>query len=363
MKEYLTNRQIAFIIFGITVGYGIMPLTKNIVEKTGTGGWSSLVVAIVIAIILTYILTYLGYVHENKTIDEYSEILTGKYITFIFIGIYIIYYFLAFTLVTRMASEMVKLNVLVKTPVWVLSLFILAIAYYAVIKRLQNIARICEIYGMIIIIAFIITIGAMFTQGKLINVKPFFVVEDIKIYFKAIPITIFPLLGMELIGIIPFDRKINNKKIFKYTTFMVAFIGILYILEMEACMAIMGQSVIYYKASLLATIRRIEITSFQFLSRLDGIVIVFWLMAVLCTVIIWAYGTVFLIHKYCRRIHFNLLAFIVMALSFIVSRMPKTVDLVEEIYNNVSYVGFIAAGVIPMILLIITKIKKYDKKI
>ena len=180
MKEYLTNRQISFIVFGIIVGYGIMPLTKNIVEKTGTGAWFGLLIASAIAVFFTYIITYLGYVHENKTIDEYSEILTGKYISFIFIGIYIIYFFMAFTVVTRIVSELIKLTMLIETPTWALSLLILFVSYYAVIKGLGNIARICEIYGIIIIFSLLITILSLFSQGKLINLKPFFVLEDIK---------------------------------------------------------------------------------------------------------------------------------------------------------------------------------------
>lgn len=363
MKEYLTNRQIAFIIFGVIVGYGIMPLTKDIVEEAGTGGWFALLIAIVIAIIFTYIFTYLGYVHQNKTIDEYSEILTGKFITYIFISIYIIYYFLGCTLVTRMVSEQVKLTMLVKTPAWALSLMILLVAYYAVIKRLKIIAMLCEVYGVFIIVGFLIMILALLTKGKLINLKPFFVLEDIKTYFKATSGTIAPLIGMEIIGIIPLSRRTNNKKIFKYTTCMVGFIGILYILEVEACMAIMGESVIYYKSALLATIRRTEIQAFQFLRRLDGLFIIFWLMAVFCTVTIWAYGAVFFIHKYYKKISFNILAFIVIGFSFIVSTIPKTIDKVEEIYKYLGYIGFVAAGVIPMILFVITKMKKYDKEI
>ncbi|QZY56410.1 GerAB/ArcD/ProY family transporter [Crassaminicella profunda] len=363
MKEYLTNRQIAFIIFGVIVGYGIMPLTKNIVEKTGTGGWFALCIAITIAVFFTYIVTYLGYVHENKTIDEYSEILTGKYIGFIFVSIYIVYYFLAFTIVTRIVSEFVKLTVLLKTPVWALSLLILFVSYYAVIKGLGVIARICEIYGGIIIIGFLIIILSLFTEGKLINLKPLFVTEDIITYFKATSVTIGPLMGMELISIIPFDRNINNKKIFKYTIFMIIFIGILYILEVEACIAILGDSVIHYKGALLTAVRSTEISAFQFLRRLDGVVIGIWLMAIFCTVTIWAYGATFLMHKYCKKISFNLLSFILIILSFFVSRIPKTIGQVEEFYKYIGYMGFVAAGVIPTILFVMTKIKKYDKKI
>lgn len=207
MNESLTNRQIAFIIFGIVVGYGVLGLPKNVVENTGTGGWFTLLMATAITAVFTYIITYLGYVHKNKTIYEYSNILIGKFITSIFMIIYIIYYFMLFTTVIRMASEAIKLTILIKTPVWALCLLFLLVVYYAVIKRLEVIARICEIYGLIIIIGYIIIHSAILTQGKLINLRPFFVVADISAYLKATLVTIFPFLGIEILTIISFNKK------------------------------------------------------------------------------------------------------------------------------------------------------------
>lgn len=362
MKEYLSNRQVAFVIFGIIVGYGVIALPKTIIEKAGTGGWFALLIAVVIGVFFTYIFTYLGYTYENETLDEYSEKLTGKFVTFIFVSIFIIYFFSGFTVVTRIVSEAVNLTILQRTPVWALSLLILLVSYYAVTKGLRNIARVCEIYGIIVIIGFMVVILSMLAKGKLINLKPFFVLKDIKTYFKVLPVTAGPLVGMELISIIPFNRKINNKKIFMYTFFMIVFIGILYILEVEAYLSIMGDSSIFYKDALLTAIRRIEIRSLQFLRRLDGIFIIVWLMAVFTTVTIWAYGTVFFVRKYCKKIHINILAFIVIVISFIMSRIPQTVEQAEKIYQYTGYLGFVAAGIIPLILFVITKIKKYKQK-
>ncbi|PAB59761.1 GerAB/ArcD/ProY family transporter, partial [Anaeromicrobium sediminis] len=264
MKESLTNRQIAFCIFGLVVGYGVLSLPKNVAENAGTGGWFTLLIATAITMISTYIITYLGYVHENKTIYEYSNILVGKYITYIFILIYSIYFFTIFTMLIRLACEAIKLTILIKTPVWALSLLFLSVAYYAVVKRLGVIARICEIYGLIIIIGYITIQLTVLTQGELMNLKPFFVVGQIQSYIKATLVTILPFIGIEILIIIPFNKK-NNKRIFKYTAFMVGVIGILYILIVESCISVMGvDSIIHYKDALFATIRRIDIKSLEF---------------------------------------------------------------------------------------------------
>ncbi|WFD09195.1 GerAB/ArcD/ProY family transporter [Tepidibacter hydrothermalis] len=364
MNESLTNRQIAFIIFGIVVGYGVLGLPKNVTENAGTGGWFTLLMATAITIIFTYIITYLGYVHKNKTIYEYSNILTGKFIASIFMIIYIIYYFMLFTMIIRMASEAIKLTVLIKTPVWALCLLFLSVVYYAVIKKLEVIARICEIYGLILIIGYITIHLAVLSQGKLINLRPFFVAGDLQAYLNATLVTIFPFLGVEILTIISFNKKKNNKRVFKYTTLMVGFIGILYILIVESCISIMGvDGIVHYKDALFATIRRVDIKSLQFLERIDGIFLTIWIMGMFCTASIEAYGSVFLMSKWFKDIHFNLLAFIVIILAFIVGQIPKTIDDVEKIMDYISYCTLITAGFIPMILFLITKVKKYDKKI
>lgn len=364
MNESLTNRQIAFIVFGIVVGYGILGLAKNIGEESGTGGWFTLIIAMVIAIIFTYIITYLGYVHENKTIYEYSNLLVGKFITYIFMFIYISIYFFIFSMSIRISSEAIKLTILLKTPVWALSFLFVLVVYYAVIKRLSVIARICEIYGLIIIIGVITVHAAIFTQGEWINLRPFFVLEDIGSYFKATSTTILPFLGMEILVIVSFNRKKNDRRIFKYTTCMIVLIGMLYIFIVESCISVMGvDGIIYYEDALFSTIRRINIESFQFLERIDGIFLMQWIMAIFCSLTLEAYTSVFLMSKIFKNIHFELLSFIVVILAFIVSQVPTSIDEVEKILNYAGYGALLTGGVIPMILFFVTKVKKYDQKL
>lgn len=364
MNENLTNRQIAFILFGVIVGYGIMGLPKNVTENAGTGAWISLLMATIMAVILTYVYTYLGYVHENKTIYEYGQILTGKFIAALIMIIFFVEFFIFFTTIIRASSEVIKLTVLIKTPVWALCLVYYLVIYYIAIKRLRIVARLSEYYGILLILALLTIHILISTQGKIINIRPYFGSSDIMTYLKATSSTILPFLGVEMIAIIPFNKKVNNKKVFKYTLSMIGFIGLLYILIVESCISVMGvDGIIFYKDALLATIRRVDIEWLQFLRRLDGIFLMVYIMAVFNTATIFAYGSILILSKYFKKINFKLLSFIVMVISFYISQMPKTFDDVQEIMDYSSYLGFITLGFIPIVLLIITKVKKYDKKV
>lgn len=362
MNESLTNKQIVFMLFGAIVGYGAVGLPREIAEKLGTEGWIALLIGACIAIVATYIHSYLGYVHENKRLQEYSVELVGRKITTIFVIQYIILFFTFSAIVTRIASELIKNTILIYTPVWSLSLLFAVAICYAVVTGLRNIAKICEIYGFVVIIGIIFVHMMMFTQGKLINIRPFWGSKDIITYMQALPIMIIPYIGMEIISFIPINRN-KNKNIIKYSMITVGIIGVIYVLMFESCMSILGvDDIIHYKDTISATIRRIEVPYLQFLRRLDGIFINGWIMSVFCTIAIYTYGSVYFISSFSKKLNFNKATIIVMIIVFIVSQIPKNIFQIEEIIKIITYFSIIPTIIIPSILFIITKVKRYDKK-
>ncbi|MCY6369233.1 GerAB/ArcD/ProY family transporter [Clostridium ganghwense] len=362
MNESLTNKQIAFMLFGLIVGYGVIGLPKGIVEKVGTEAWFAILIGTVISVFGVYIIAYLGYVHKNKTLYEYSQDLVGKTMTTMFIIPYLILFFVHLTYVVRMASELIKLTILIKTPTWIISLLFFLIVYYAVVKGLRVVARLCEFYGIIVIVSYLFIHMLMFTQGKLVNIRPFWGTADIKSLLQTLPTMATPFIGIEIISFIPISEK-NGKRVIRDSALAVGLIGLLYVLVVESCMFVIGpDDIVHYKDAVIATIRRIEIPYLEFFRRLDGIFINTWVMSVFCTVVIYAYGTIFFISKYLKKTSFNTLSIIVMVIAFIASQIPKTVFEVERILKYNGYFSIIPIIVIPLILFVITKVKKYDKK-
>ena len=359
MKNQLNNLQISFLLFGVIVGYGILGLPKNLAEVAGTGGWFSLVLSTIIAILITYMFVYLGLKYENKTLDEYSKLLTGKFLTYFILLLYSIYFFLFFTYINRIMCEVIKLTILFNTPVWALMLLVLIVAYYSISRGINGIANFFELYGMIIIGIGLIVFLLIFTQGESINLKPFFIRKDIKKYFKAIAIVI-PFLGMEILTFIPINKKVN-KNIFKYQFIMLIIIGFFYIFEYESCLAVIGEEdIIHYKNTLIAVVRRVDLRFLEFLERIDGIVISMWIMAAFCTIVITAYGSIYFMDKIAKKINAKIIGLILIILSFLVGLIPETFSEVEKILEFTSYIGLIVAIIIPLILIILSMVKKYD---
>jgi len=363
MNNFLTNRQISFIMYCIIVGYGIINLPKNAAAAADTGGWVSIVLSTIIFLFITYVITYLQYVHEGKTLYEYSTELVGKFSTFVFIVICIIYFFSFLSMLVRLYCETIKATILPKTPILYLSLLFYIVVLYALIKGINVIARMCEIYGALSIIGFIFINSIIFTQGKTVNLRPFFDTSDIMLYLKAIPKMILPLLGMEILLLLPIS-KTKNSHIFKYTTLTVSFIGLLYVFVVESTTSVVGiYSIVSHKANVFSIIRGVDVPYLEFLRRLDGVYIGVWTMNVVCACSLWAYGTTTFINKLFKKGEHKHIAFIVVLLSFVISQIPKTTEQVEKIIDYDSYFGILVFFVIPIILFIITKVKKYDKRI
>ncbi|MBZ9623405.1 spore germination protein [Clostridium sp. FP2] len=364
MNEHLTNRQIALLVFGGIVGYGIIGLPKGVAEAAGTGGWIPLLITTVIVIIAGYMFTFLGYVHKEKTIYDYSILLTGKYIGNILIFLYIVYFFSIFAMTSRISSELIKITLLSKTPINALTLLLILVCYYSISKKLKGIGRICELYGMITIIFYLIINTFISTQGKLINIMPIIPTLGVIEYLKAIPSTLYAfVVGVEVICLVPFHKQINDKSIFKYITFTIIFIGLLYIFTVESCISVLGpDNIIYYDDALRATIRRIDVEYLDFLGRLDGVFSVTWILSIFTTVLLHGYATIFLLSKWFDKVSFNKIGLIVIVIGFCTSMLPKTLEDVKKMISYIGYYSIFTVLVVPLILVIITKVKKYDKK-
>jgi len=361
LNETLTNRQIAFILFGATVGYGVISLPKNLGEKAGTGGWIVILIATSIIIVFGYIFTYLGHTFRNKTIVEYMPLITGNFISHLLLIIIIIYEIVAYSLVTRLTSETIKLTTLLNTPVWALAVFILMVAFFSLTKSIRTLARVSEIFGMMIIISGIAIFIAVFTQGDLTNIKPIFEFSDID-YIGALSTIAFSLVGIDILAVIPMNTK--NKKLFKYILFILLVIALMYILIFESCLSVMGiDSIVHYDEALFATIRRIEIQALQFLKRLDGIFIIAWLFAIYLTILLEAYVAIYLISKLVKGHKKNIILLIVFFLSLIICLTPPNIKMTKAMLQYVGYLGVFINVIIPLFLFILVLIKKHKKSL
>jgi spore germination protein len=361
LNQNLTNKQIASIIFPFITGYGIISLPKNAAKNLGTGGWIVAVIGTIVILFSAFLFIYLAKTFNNKTIFEYSRILTNKFISTIIICIICIYSISSASIVTRLTCEVIKLSFLINTPVWALSLLMIFVIFYALNNEINVLARIFEILTILILVFSTILTIATFSQGKLVNLKPFFYF-DMDNLTKTLPSVLFSFIGIEILAVIPMDIKNKNKGIFKYLTLTIVLIGLLYIGAIESCISVMGvESVIHYEDAIFATIRRFEIDFLQFLKRLDLFFIIAWILTTYATIILTLYMSIFLVNKMLVKVKRNNIISITCIITYILSLLPLPIVLFKQILVYISYLGLFILLVLPLILTILSLFKTPKK--
>lgn len=358
MTENVTNRQMFFIIFLRIVAGSVLSLPLIMAQKAETGAWLVLLIASIIACIPVVIIVYLGNLFKGKTLFEYSKLLVGKFLTYIFALIYILYHFSLVVLLTRSTADVIKGEFLNKTPLYSTMILLLIVTGYAASKKLNNLGRICEFLGIIILIANFVLHTVMLTQGDFRNIKPFFDISQINSYLKAFPSTIFLFIGFESLTIIPFT-KANGKKSIWISIISILTAGITYIYVTQTCYMILGvEDVAHYNYPNVAAIRILDIPVLQFLKRLDLIFINAWVFSIFCSLSFVIFTVTQYTQKLFSKLNFNFILMIVCVLAFIAGLLPKGPKQVSDIHLFLTtYFGFIPALLIPLILLIVAKIR------
>lgn len=363
MNTPLTNRQIAFVAYCTMVGFGIINIPKNMVEAGGTGGWMPVAILTVVFMVNIYIVSYLGYTYHGKTLMEYSEKLIGKLFTRIISIIYSIYFFMFFTFITRIYAESVKMTMLPRTPSWVITFVFFLLLYYSLSKGLSVIARVCEIYGFINIVGNIFMSIIIFTQGEIINIRPLFVGEDLMMYLSGTSKVIFAFFGVEMLLMIPFSKE-RNSKVLKYAPAIVVITGAMYILIGESAISVGGPELVtLYKASVFNIIRGLDVSYLEIFRRLDGLYVFVWSLNIICSLSLWGYGVQQCICKGMNMKESKLVTMLIAIAAYIIAQIPESTNDVEKLLEYNGYLGYIASLALPLILLIITKVRKYDKEV
>lgn len=364
MNNGVTNRQLFFIIIVSMMGFSAVEIPKIMVEAAGTGAWFSLLIGAVFFALDVLMLVYLGEVYKGKSLFEYSQLLIGKIGSGVFCVIYILYFFILLTFVVRTSADIIKAEILYKTPLWSTMLLLLSVSLFAASKGVTHLARISEFLGLIVLIVGFILQFTTFTQGNLLNMLPLFESEEIGRYFRALPSTIFCFLGFEVITIIPFTKR-NNKNSFWAAPAAVLLLCLYFIIIILSCGSVLGvDDIIHYDYPLLTAIRRLDIASLDFAKRLDLFFIMAWLTSTFCLTSMLSYTTAAYTKKIFPKLNRHILLIVIGLLAFATgSIIQNAEDFSRLFFRFTTHIGLFPAFAIPFILFLVHLCRAKSKRL
>lgn len=359
----ITNRQLFFLIITFTLPYAVFTLPRDMMDAFGTGAWLYLIIGVIFYSLFGGIIAYLSYTYQEKTLFEYGQPIVGKFLTYCFLIIYLIEFFLYTAFLVRLTSEIIHAQLMIKTPVWIMTAVFIIATGYAVSKGLTNVGRTAALIGTVYFVAGLILHSLMASQGDILNIEPFINIAEPQKYVAKLPDSLYLFSGFELMTIIPFTKR-NGKKLIGTTMLSILVLGLLYIMTTETCFMILGpENTSSYVYPLFNAMRSIDIKELQFLKRVDIVVIVMWLAASFSGISISLFATAEYARKLISKPNNNFVLIVICVLVFITGILPQSDNATSKLVLNTSYyLAGITIIVIPLTLLITAKVKKHAKK-
>lgn len=360
MNSNVTNRQIFFILFLTLTSYSAVIIAKDLAGTAGTGAWIPILVMSLIFAIGASVIVKLNTSFPGKCLFEYSKQLVGNVGSYILAIFYFLYFLMIVVFLVSQLSSMLQWDFFPKSPLWAFLLWGIPVFCYCAYKGITNVARVFEIYGIIFLFSMVFLMVYMSTQSDVQNALPLFDASKVDNYIQAIRPAIFPFLGIEVLLVIPMTVK-NGKKAVKTAFFTLLFIGLFYVLLVEASIMRLGvNNITHYKDALIAAIRNIEFESLEFFNRLDIVYLIvgfsaFYMGIIMATTVMTEYAAK-IFSKARRGILVTAIGVVLFVLVFYIGQEKFFEMFVLEVGL---YMGLIAGFVIPMGLLLIAKVKKH----
>lgn len=333
-NENISSSQLMLFIISAQTGKGIINVLSLLSKDSGHDGWISILITGLIVICFSFTIDKLLKKYENKSILEINKYIFGKYIGFLLNNLIFLYLLLFGASIIRIFTLFIRLTLLSKTNIYILSLFILFPFIYITWYGLKPICRFNSIILviLILIIIYIILIGNELKLSFLLPLGE----SGFNSILKGIRPSFFNYLGVELITVI-YPHITNKEKSLKYfiiaNSISMGFITIV----VASTTALLGENFLKNLAIPLFSMARVY--KAPILERVDLYFIGIWFIAFGCSFMCYLYsGYTFMNKLYFLKKKKKSLIFYSIFI-FIISRIPKNSNQVFNLINIIDYFG------------------------
>ncbi len=350
-------RQFQILLMLDIFGMGITFLPKKMSEFAGQNGWICIIVGIIFACICAWISASLAERFPSDNFVTYTGKIVTKPVAILITVGFILKIIISLSMELRIFSEIVKQTILFNTPSHIISLCMIFIGAYGSLKGYDARGKIGEILIFLILVALFIILGFISTNVDYTNLLPFFDTNS-KDIFTGSFFALFMFSGIEFI-LLAYPYLKNYKRAKKESIKAIVFIGI--IMTFITIITISKFGIYDIKNQVWPVLELMNTVDLPgaFLERQDAIVMSFWIMSIFIIINSGLFFSTLLTKNIFikgKNIFYILgISLIVFFISLIPENINEIIELTDKIYI---YFGFIYILIIPLLLLIIAKIRK-----
>lgn len=349
-KVKISRYQLMLLLIGFNYGIIINPAAS-----AKQDAWLAVIVTTFAAVPIVFLYVYISLLNPGKTLIDILKDYFGKYIGGL-VGLFYVWYFVHLAaIVMRNYADFVNIVIFPETPIVFIIISLSLITAYVVRLGLEVMGRAVEIFVPFIPLEVIFVTVLLFASMDLNNWKPF-LEYGIGPILKAVQSLISFPVGEIVVFLMIFPAINNRKELLKSSVAAVLLSGSIFLIINLRDLFVLGADMFYRatfpSATALRLIPNINLDPFYLVATLLGGSIKVTVCIYAATV---ALAQIFNIEDY-KPFVYPMVAFMI-ALS--IWLYDSLFELIDWSINNYFYYSFPFEFIIPVILLIITLIKKY----
>ncbi|EGL82740.1 spore germination protein [Caldalkalibacillus thermarum TA2.A1] len=362
----ITPRESGSLIASTLIGVGVLTLPRSMSEVAREGAWLTTILGGLVTLALLIIWTRLSFRFPLKSMASYApEILgpknasniMGKIVAAPFIIGFIGYWLFAVAVVLRAFGEVVVTTVLVNTPLEVIILTMLFLAYMLTLYEVDVVARVNELVLPLIVIPVVLIILFSLQSFRLEYFLPLWPDLRLKDLLQGILISVFAYLGYEIITVFGGYTFVTKKTL---PANVGGFLTSLFINTAIVIVAVGSFGVEELQKLLWPTFELVKVTEVPgvILERVESAFLGVWVAAVFTSSANLIYAASFLAKKFVGKGKTHICALFFIPLIYWLALLPENVHILFEWQTYAGYAGLMASGAVPILLSILARIRK-----
>lgn len=351
----ITNKHLFFLILFTQFGVFITSFPNTLFLKAGHDGWISVLLAGVMIQGLFFVYYSLYKKFPNKSLTDYTKILTNPFIGACLNICYYLYFFYVFYIISMEFADVMNIWMFPNTPSWIVLLLYLITAVIVAKKDIQSIARTYILCSFIFIIFILMLLGSFedIHIGRILPIGE----NSVKNISSGIYPSFSQMLGFEIFLFLPPNFQDTKKKLFTFTivnfttTILCSFA--VFIVFVSFSSAQISQSV----DPLLYLFRGYHS---KIIDNLDTIFLSLWTVTMTSTLTTYLFIVSDDIHKRLKGlVKKRVSILLIIAFLILISFPLVSMDFIKRdaILKYGSYLDFIFVIIIPCLLFLINKVR------
>jgi len=361
-KDKIPTSQAIVILINTILAIGILTLPRTAAEKIHTPDvWITVILGGIIAIVAGIIIVKLSQQFPEKTFYQYSQEIVGKWPGVLISLLIICYFFSSASFQLRTLTGITSFFLLEGTPDWAIIMPFMWISLYLNLGGINAIARIFEIIFPITVLIFLVTSFMSVGIFEFDNLRPVLGLGILPA-LKGLKTTTTAYTGAEImLFLLAFMKKPSQAvKVIIIGTTIPIFFYVITVVMVIGAFSIDGVLVRTWPT--IDLMRSFEIQGLVF-ERFESLLLVIWTMQIFATYTICYYAAALgLAQIFNKNVHSFLYG--LLPIIYIIAGLPKNINELFELGNMISNGAIILFGIIPFLLLMISKWRKqsYDSK-